>query len=160
MAAFIKFDGVDGEAKSKHHKGWSVLAFFSQSIHQPGGGSTGSSRRRGAAILDDIVVNKKLDKASLTIAEALLTGKVFPEVEIEVTASYSGAGKQTYYRYELKNVIITSYSVSGSAEGREVPMEEVALNFEEIKVTYTERNRSGNSRGNVEYSWKVEEGRS
>jgi len=34
------------------------------------------------------------------------------------------------------------------------------LNFEEIKVTYTECDSSGQSKGNVEYSWKVEEGES
>jgi len=32
------------------------------------------------------------------------------------------------------------------------------LNFEEIKVTYTENDSAGKSKGNVEYSWKVEEG--
>ena len=37
-------------------------------------------------------------------------------------------------------------------------MEDFSLNFEEIKVTYTENDNKGKSKGNVEYSWKVEEG--
>jgi type VI secretion system secreted protein Hcp len=37
-------------------------------------------------------------------------------------------------------------------------MEEFSLNFEEIKVTYTENDAKGKSKGNIEYSWKVEEG--
>jgi len=37
----------------------------------------------------------------------------------------------------------------------------LSLNFEEIKVTYTECDPStGKAKGNVEYSWKVEEGES
>lgn len=159
MAAFIKFDGIDGEAKQKDHKDWSVIASFNQILHKPGTGSTGG-RRRGNAIVEDIIVSKKLDKSSPKIAEGLLKGKFFRKVEIDVTAPYSDAGKQTYYRYELKNVIVTSYSIHGTGGARDVPVEEFALNFEEIKVTYTERNRAGKSKGNVEYSWNVEEGES
>ena len=43
----------------------------------------------------------------------------------------------SYYRYELKNVFVTSYSTSGDSSGGEtVPVEQFSLNYEEIKVTY------------------------
>jgi type VI protein secretion system component Hcp len=55
--------------------------------------------------------------------------------------------------------MVTSYSISGSAQGEDVPTEQFSLNFEEIKVTYTEQDKAtGQPKGNVEYSWKVEEG--
>jgi type VI secretion system secreted protein Hcp len=38
----------------------------------------------------------------------------------------------------------------------DAPLETLSLNFEEIKVTYTECDSLGRSRGNVEYSWRVE----
>jgi type VI secretion system secreted protein Hcp len=158
-AAYIKFDGVDGEAQDKDHGAWSDLASFSQAIHKPGAG-TGATRRRGDVILEDIVCVKELDKSSPKIAEAVCKGKVFPKVEIEMTASYTDAGRVTYYRYELKNVQVTSYSISGSGQSEEVPVEEISLNFEEIKVTYTEHDSRGKKKGNVEYTWKVEEGES
>ena len=160
MAAYIKFDGVDGEAKDKEHKGWSDLSSFSQGMTQPGGGATGPTRRRGDVILDDLSCAKEIDKASPKLAEAVCNGKIYPKVEIELTASTTDAGRVTYYRYELKNVMITSYNISGSGQSEDVPMEDFALNFEEIKVTYTETESSGKSKGNVEYSWKVEEGES
>ena len=158
MAAYIKFDGVDGEAQDKDHKSWSDLATFGQALHQPGGGATGATRRRGDVILDDIACSKELDKASPKIAESICKGKVFPKVEIHLTASYTDAGRVTYYAYELKNVLVSSYSISGSGQSEDVPMEDFALNFEEIKVTYTEMDSKGGKKGNVEYSWKVEEG--
>ena len=160
MAAYIKFDGVDGECLDKDHKGWSDLATFGQGLHQPGGGATGATRRRGDVILDDITCSKELDKASPKIAESICKGKVYPKVEIDVTASYTDAGRVTYYRYELTNVLVTSYNISGSGQAEDVPMEDFSLNFEEIKVTYTENDNAGKSKGNVEYSWKVEEGES
>ncbi len=158
MAAYIKFDGVDGECKDKDHKGWSDLLSFGQGLHQPGGGATGATRRRGDVILDDISCAKELDKASPKIAEAVANGRVFPKVEIDMTASYTDAGRVTYYRYELTNVLVTSYNISGSGQSESVPVEDFSLNFEEIKVTYTENDSKGKKKGNVEYSWKVEEG--
>ncbi len=158
MAAYIKFDGVDGEAQDKDHKGWSDIASFGQGLNQPGGAATGATRRRGDVVMDDISISKELDKASPKIAEAICKGKVFPKVEIQLTASYTDAGRVTYYAYELKNVLITSYNIGGSGQSEDVPMEDFSLNFEEIKVTYTEADSQGKKKGNVEYSWKVEEG--
>lgn len=160
MAGYIKFDGVDGEAKDSAHNKWSDIISFSQGVSQPGGGSTGPTRRRGDAILDDVVCVKELDKASPKLAESVCKGKIYPKVEIHLTASTTAAGRVTYYAYELKNVMVTSYNISGSGQSEDVPSEEFSLNFEEIKVTYTECDAKGESKGNVEYSWKVEEGES
>ena len=154
---FIKFDGIDGEAKDDKHQSWSDLLSFDQGQARPDAGS-GSSRQRGDVIFDDVVVVKELDKSSPKIAEAVAKGKFFPKVEIEVTASYDDKGRVTYYAYELKNVQVVSYNISGQGQSEDVPVEQFALNFEEIKVTYTELDEKGNSKGNIEYSWKVEEG--
>ncbi|TWU36568.1 hypothetical protein Q31b_48490 [Novipirellula aureliae] len=158
MAGYMKFDGIDGECKDDKHKSWIDVLSFSQAVHQPGGGATGTARRRGDVILDDISVAKLLDKSSPKIAEAVCKGRVFPKVEIELTASYTDAGRVTYYRYELKNVLVTSYAISGATQSEDVPTEDFSLNFEEIKVTYTENDNAGKKKGNIEYSWKVEEG--
>jgi len=157
MAAYIKFDGIDGEAQDKDHKSWTDLAAFSQLITKPGQG-TGATRRRGDVILEDLHCTKELDKSSPKIAEAVCKGKVFPKVEIHLTASYTDSGRITYYAYELKNVQVVSYDISGSGQADDVPMENFSLNFEEIKVTYTENDNTGKKKGNVEYTWKVEEG--
>lgn len=155
MAAYIKFDGIDGEAQDKDHKNWSDLMSFGNTIVQPGSGSTGPTRRRGDVQYGDITCSKELDKSSPKIAEAVCNGKIFPMVEIHVTASTTAAGRVTYYAYELKNVMVTSYNIGGSGAD-EVPMEDFSMNMEEIKVTYTEVDAAGDKKGNVEYSWKME----
>jgi type VI secretion system secreted protein Hcp len=158
MAAYIKFDGIEGEAQDKDHKGWSDIVSFSQGMMQPGSGATGATRRRGDVIMEDLNVTKELDKASPKIAESICNGKVFPKVEIHLTASYTDAGRVTYFAYELKNVLVTSYNISGSAQSEDVPTEVFSLNFEEIKATYTEADQAGKKKGSVEYGYKVEEG--
>ena len=182
--AYIKFDGIDGESQNAGHEGWSEIVSFDQWIHRPESGATGTARRRGDVVLEDIVLVKQLDKASPKLAEAMCTGEVFPKVEIHLTGPSEGSTcSGTFYICELKNVMITSYEVSGSnplayelvipapdvtmpsagpfiVQAVDSPIEELSLHFEEIKVTYTECDSSGKSKGNIEYSWKVEEGES
>lgn len=156
MAIYMKFDGVDGEFQDKDHKNWSVVESISQGHQKAGGGKTGASRRGGDVQFSDISVMKELDKSSPKLAEACAKGKVFSKVEIHNTASYTDAGRVTYLAYELKNVQISSYQMSAAGESR--PIESLSLNFEEIKLTYTENDNAGKKKGNVEFEWKVEEG--
>jgi type VI secretion system secreted protein Hcp len=157
MAGFIKFDGVDGESKDDKHKGWSDLVSFTQPITRPATG-TGAHRRRGDVVMHDVTIVKEIDKSTPKLAESIVKGKVWPKVEIHLTASYTDSSRVTYYAYELKNVQVNNYNIGGSSQAEDVVTEEMSLNFEEIKVTYTENDAAGKKKGNVEYSWKVEEG--
>lgn len=154
MAAYIKFDGVDGEAQDKDHKDWSDLLSFDQPIHMPSA-EAGSRRRRGDVVLEDVVVVKELDKAGPKLAESACLGKVFPKVDIHLTRSLGGDAQVTYYAYELTNVRIVSYHIGGGVESEDLPIEEISLNFEEIKVTYTVTTAKGKKKGTVEYSCKA-----
>ena len=156
MAAYIKFDGVDGESKADKHEKWSDLQSVSQAVHKAGSGATGAARRRGTVLLDDIQCSKLLDKSSPKIAEAVCLGKVFSKVEIHILTSTTGSGREPYYKYELKNVMVTSYQVAGGSQYK--PSESFSLNFEEISVVYTEMDEKGSKKGDVKYGWKVEEG--
>ena len=157
MSLFIKFDGIDGEAKDKDHKQWSDLLSMSWGVSKAGGGATGQTRRRGVAVVEDMAITKEADKSSPKLAEAVVSGKVFPKVEIHNTATY-GEGRATFMKYELKNVAITMHSLGASGGGDAVPQETMSLNFEEVKMTYIEYDDKGSKKGNVEMSWKVEEG--
>lgn len=154
-AGFLKFDGIDGESQDRDHKNWINLTSFSQGQFVATDAATG--RARGQVVFEDIVVTKELDKASPKLAEAVAQGKVFPKVDIH-WARVVADGAQTYYRYELKNVQVTSYSLGGSTQSDPIPTETLSLNFEEIKATYTEYDETGRAKSNVEYTWKVEEG--
>ena len=157
MALFIKFDGVDGEAQDKDHKSWSDILAFSWGMHKAGAGATGQTRRRGVATVEDVVVTKEYDKSSVKIAESVLSGKIFPKVEIHNTATF-GDARATFLKYELKNVMVSSHNVSAAGGGDAVPTETLSLNFEQVKQTYVEYDSKGGKKGNVEMTWKVEEG--
>jgi type VI secretion system secreted protein Hcp len=160
-AAFMKLGDIKGEATDNEHKDWIIIESMSSPIFRAmtTDSATGVQRRRGDVILGDITCTKELDKSSPKIAEAVCNGRIIPSATIEFVRD-TESGRATYYRYELTNVLVSSYSVSISSDenGDDVPVEQFSLNFEEIKVTYTEFDSRGKKKGNVEYTWKVEEG--
>ena len=158
MPVFAKYDGVDGESKDGNHDKWIDVLSIDWGAHKPGGGATGQSRRRGGAVVEDMVLTMEYEKASPKLQEKCLMGEVIPKLEIEQTSTYGGA-RATYLKYELKNVMVTSFQVNASGNDEAGPPTVViGNNFEELKVTYTEYDDEGGSKGNVETTWKVEKG--
>jgi type VI secretion system secreted protein Hcp len=161
MAGYIKFEGNDGESKDREHKGWTDILSMEQTIHKPTPpGATGVQRRRADTVCEDIVVQLVIDKVFPKLGENLCKGKVFPKVEIQLTRSYTDTGRAKWLAYELKNVLVTSFSAGGQCQSSEIPSGEVHLNYEEIKLTYFEADESGKEKGSVPMTWKVEEGES
>jgi type VI secretion system secreted protein Hcp len=152
-AAYIKFDGVDGEATDARHKNWSDLQSVSFGIKVETTTGAGGSTSRPVA--GEVNCVKVLDKSSPLLMRRLVLGEVIPTLTIEFTRS-TAAGDEPYLKYELKDVLISSYSISpgGGGEG-EVPTETLSLNYGEIKVTYTERDASGQVTSTVDYTWNV-----
>lgn len=159
-AGYIKLGDIKGESTDDSHKDWINLVSVSHGISRPlSSGISGSTRQRASATFGDIVVVKELDKSSTKLQEAIATGEVFPLLELDLVAPGSGVrAGEPYLRWELKNVRVTNYRINGSVSGSDRPTETIALNFEEIKVTYTEQAADGSKKGNVEYTWKIEEG--
>ena len=135
---FAKYDGIDGESKDKDHDKWIDVLSIDWGAHKPGGGQTGQSRRRGTAIVEDVTLTIEYEKASPKLQEKCLKGEVIPKLEIDVTATYSETGeRETYLRYELKDVLITSFQFAANGEGAAAL--QVSMNFTEIEWTYTDR---------------------
>jgi type VI secretion system secreted protein Hcp len=150
---FVKFEGINGESTDVKHKDWIRAQSFEFSMVGPSVVS-GTSRRSGDVAVNDIFITKSIDKATPKLMEALTSGKVIGEVIIEVTAATGD--KSTFYRYELTNVHITSYQSGGESSGV-TPGDVFSLNFEEIKVIYTQFDESGLPKGNIEWTWSVGE---
>ncbi|MBN2335219.1 type VI secretion system tube protein Hcp [Candidatus Bathyarchaeota archaeon] len=152
---FLQVTGIEGESTEADHDGWIDVLSFTMGLSDPGGGATGSTRRRGTVVVDDIVVVKELDKSSPKLMEKCAGGMVIPSLVIEMCAG-SGDSRAAFYRYTLENVMVTSFYCSGTDD--DVPVETFTLSFEEITVTYTEIDALGKAKGNVEFSYRVEEG--
>ncbi len=153
MAAFAKYDGIDGEAVDAHHRNWIDVLSIDWGVHRPD--SPAGGRRRGAVVVENLNLTIKYEKAAPKLLEKCVKGMAIPKLNIELTATHGGA-RETYLRYELTDVMIVSYQINGSGTDEAgSPLVVISNTFKEFKVTYTEYNDAGISLGNVETSFKV-----
>ena len=155
-AAYLKMGDIKGETTEKNHSEWIDVLSFSHSMENAvSSSSSGGSRSVGKAFLTDLVITKTLDKSSPLIAKSLTSGSNIPSVEIHLT---NGVGV-IYLKYELVNVIISSYSMSGVGGSGVYPTESISLNYQKIKMTYSEISSSG-QKGDIVFGWDVIENKS
>lgn len=154
---YIKFEGIDGEATEPAHMGWSNITSFSVGMTNavstmgPMGG-----RATGKVSFGDLVITKVVDKSSPKLMETSVKGITIPKVELHLVNKTGGGKPTVYYRYELKNVLISSYQISGDTSGSGVPpTEQISLSYGGISVFYTEMDESGKSKGEIPFKWDI-----
>jgi type VI secretion system Hcp family effector len=89
---------------------------------------SGSGGGAGKVSVHDISITKKVDKASPKLSLYCANGQHFPKV----TISLRKAGK-VYLRYNLTNVLISSYQSGGHGNGG-VPVESLSLSFAKVQI--------------------------
>jgi type VI protein secretion system component Hcp len=126
-AAFIKFDGVDGESRQKGREGWIELTSVSN-LPPADAAATATAREAGSGLAtgrrtyEPIKFHKRIDKASPLLAKALQAGTVFAALPVAID------GKDCV----LTNARITKIE---SNTGIEV----LSISFEKIEYAPTTR---------------------
>jgi type VI secretion system secreted protein Hcp len=118
---------VSGSSNPLSVRGTSTL------VGRDGGGGSAP----GSVGMQDITVTKVLDNSTPNLNTVCATGTHYPKVTLTVVTE-DGENVQGYHVYELENVMVTSYHVSGGDSSEDPPTENVTVNFEEIKPTYSE----------------------
>ena len=126
---FLKIDGVPGEVAAVGREGSILVEAFSHGLTQPttilSSGATGAVER---SIHQDFSIVKTLDRASPKLAEAVCNGKQIAEITVELARATGD--KQKFMTYKLTDVIVSSVTPQGSAQGTdERPLEEVTFNY-------------------------------
>jgi type VI secretion system Hcp family effector len=153
-AAYLKLGDIKGEATDKDHKDWINLGSVSFDLERITDGTSTGATRAGQAASSPIRVRKGLDKSSPLLALGLFSGQHFAEATIVFVQPGPGGRNEPYLVYKLKNVIITSYSISGDADDR--PTEEVAFYYNKIAWTYFPVDSVGRPSDPVSGGWDVE----
>lgn len=143
--AFLKIEGVDGEATDKAHDKWIEVGSFSHGI--VGGPAT------TRASFSDLCFLKATDKSSPVLSQKCAQAARFPSARIELVTL--NANRLKFYEITLSNVVVTSVSTSGAADGAARPTESVCLNFTWIGWTYTEFDARGTRIGDTRSWWDL-----
>lgn len=138
----MEVDGVDGESTLTGYVGWIDL-----SAVEWGGERVGGTGRTRVIDVDEFAVALSYENAAVNLTEAMLVGKVFPAITVELTKAINGQ-RLPYLRYRLTNVVVESLASSAGKRP-----DSYKLNFEEIRATYTDYDATGQPQGSVNYTY-------
>jgi type VI secretion system secreted protein Hcp len=122
--AFLKLGNIKGKAETKGFTDQIVFQSMSYSVHQAGEWEDGDRLSGRITTFGDLTLVKDMDGSSPSLAQACATKEQFPKGEVSLVA----AGKETYLKVTLENVIVTSISI-GFHSGEARPSETVSLSY-------------------------------
>jgi type VI secretion system secreted protein Hcp len=153
---FLKLGDIKGESMDSAHKEeidihslqWGMAQ--SGSMHQGGGGGAGK------VTMQNLSLNKSLDKASPNLMMACSSGKHYPEATLTVRKA-GGSAPVEYMIITLKEVMIASYQTDAGS-GDETLREHIELNFGKVEVAYQPQKADGAKDGGpVKFGWNIRE---
>ena len=115
--AYLKIEGVDGEATDRDHPGWIQILSFAE-------GAASSSPTPGRPSFSELCFLKFADKSSPAIEQSCAKSRMFPSATLELITT--DAIRARFYRIVLSNLVVSGVSSSGSA-GDPAPTESVCL---------------------------------
>ncbi len=131
---FMKIDGIDGESQAKDHKGEIDVLSWSWG-ETTATGATGERLSQPSMGAGTLTIVKTVDRASPKLQAMHRSKARIPSMTVSLPPD-STTG--TYMKYELKNVMITSYSTGGTPDR---PTEEVAFSYNKIQFQYDKRDK-------------------
>ena len=151
--AYMKIEGIPGEALDNNHKDWieilEIRYMFNQDVSKTSSSAGGATA--GRVICHDVHISKYVDKASPKLLEACASGQHIKTITIDLHRA--GGKQQKYLSIKLEEVIISSLSAGASQHG-EFPSEDLELNYGRISLNYVQQKRiDGQGSGSITGGW-------
>jgi type VI secretion system secreted protein Hcp len=134
----------NGKGKDEFYVGWIELHSVTQTVTRAiETGRSGAARARAGCVLEEIEVEKEVDRTSTHLLEACSGGKAFPQVFIHLCSAMAdspqtiGHSLHPYLEFRLYSVKVTSYTINGSGlDDGTIPTETLNLNFDKVVWRY------------------------
>ena len=149
---FLKIEGIDGESKDAQHTDEMECLSYSFGGHQSGTMHSGTGGGSGKVSIQDLTITKYVDKGTPNIFASLCSGK--HQTEATLTLRKAGDPPVEYLIVKMKKVLVSGYSVAGS-QGDERTIENISLNFEEVRLTYTPQADDGSAEAEIITGWNI-----
>jgi type VI secretion system secreted protein Hcp len=147
---FLEIEGVEGEAAAPGHERAIEVLSWSWGVSQTAtGGGGGAGGLAGREKTGHVTLIKRIDKATPLLSKRCVEGTVAPRVTVHLTREEG----QTYLKYELKEVLVSSVQHGGDLDGDGLLDETLELTFDGAKLTYTPHDPAGKPVGQISAEW-------
>jgi type VI secretion system secreted protein Hcp len=135
MAIYVEYDGIKGNVTADGFKDHMNILSFQFGVGrgismEPGKLANRESTRPS---LSEITITKQTDATSTSLFKESVTGAAGKKVKIKFIRT-GGDKLFEYMTYELEEVMVSGYSVSGDSEGE--PVESISLSYAKLTVSY------------------------
>jgi type VI secretion system secreted protein Hcp len=138
MAIYMKFGDIKGSVTTDGFKDWIELGKFQWGVGRSvNSSSKGSDTREGSEpSVSEVVVSKRMDKASPKLWQDAVGGDFSKDVTISMTTTTKDK-VETFVEYQLKEVGLSGYSAGAGSD--DAPQESLSLNFSAVTWKYIGR---------------------
>jgi type VI secretion system secreted protein Hcp len=152
VSIFARIGTIKGESRDAKHKDEIEVLSWSWGVSQTGTTTSGGGSGKGKASFHDFNFTHHVDKASPVLMKACATGEHIKDARI--TVRKAGKGQQEYLVVTMTDVLVTSVSMSVSAEG-DATMEGVTLAFAKVDLVYKPQKPDGSLDVGVHFTYDL-----
>lgn len=146
-------DGVDGPSTSRtNHIDILSFSWGVSNTSTYGTGASGMESKAGRADFSNLTIMKVSDKTTPLLSDHCSSGNILSKVYI-LYSKPVGDKQQPYFRIWIKDALITSHQISGSAEN---PTESVSFAFQAVEVAYAPEKDDGSLDAAVRKGYNLE----
>ena len=138
---FLKIDGVDGESQDKANKSWIDLQSFSWGATNTGSSQTGGGGGSGKVAVQDFHFTMFHNNASPKLMLACASGEHIKSATL--ICRKAGKTQQEFLKYQLSDILVSSYQTGGSAGSDSIPVDQISINFSKIEHHYKPQKADG-----------------
>ena len=138
--AFLKIDGIDGEATEEHHKKWIMIDSFSWGVTN-NVDVLGAGLTSGKAMVSGFSFSKLTDESSPKLALYCCTGKHIKSADLHLCQS--SGDRVIWLTYNFTECIVSSFAVGGAPGGSDRPAESLSIHFAKWNFIYKPTDEKG-----------------
>lgn len=150
---FLKIDGIKGESNDAKHKDEIELESFSWGETNTGTHAGGGGGGAGKVAMQDFHFMMKINKASPELMLACAEGRHIKQAVL--TCRKAGKEQQEFLKITFEGLLCSSYQTCGSHGSDVIPVDQVSLNFTQIKMEYKPQKADGTLDAAVTAGWNV-----
>ena len=149
---FLKIDGIEGESLDAKHADWidvdCVVVGREPAGCSPPRGGAGA----GKVHFRDFSFTTRVSKASPKLFLACASGQHLKEARL--VGRKAGKEQQEFLTWTFSDVLVSGYE-TGGAEGGDVPLDNVSLNFSKVEVAYKAQKADGSLDTPITAGWDI-----
>ncbi len=150
---FLKIDGIKGESLDAKHKDEIQLESWSWGESNAGTHADGGGGGAGKVQMQDFHFVTKMSKASPELMLACAEGRHIKQAVL--TCRKAGKEQQEFLKITFDGLLVSSYQTGGSTGSDLIPMDQVSLNFTQIKMEYSPQKADGTLDAAVPAGWNL-----